>query len=256
MALRLSLANAVRGIVAGLVFLAVPLAADVVYPRFTAPVVDAAAVLPAADKQAITQKLLDLQAKSNIQFAVATVPSLGGEEIEPYANGLFRAWKLGQKDVNNGLLLVVAPTEHRLRFEVGYGLEGTMTDIQSKLIIANTMVPKLKAGNAAGAIEAGVNDAITVLTSDKANWPRRLQPEDTDDTTIIIVLLIAAFVLFLLFRAFVRWRHWSFPIVMSSGGNSYSDANYGGSDSGSSGGDSFSGGGGGDSGGGGASGSW
>ena len=66
--------------------------------------------------------------KSGIQLVVATVPTLDGEEIEPYANGLFRFWKLGEAKENNGVLLLVAPKEHKMRIEVGYGLEGTLTD--------------------------------------------------------------------------------------------------------------------------------
>ena len=242
-----------------LLFAAVrPGAADPSYPRFTAPVVDAAGVLSDADRADITRQVLDLQSKSAIQFAIATIPSLDGEEIEPYANGLFRDWKLGQKDVNNGLLLVVAPKEHKLRFEVGYGLEGVMTDLQAKLIIANTMVPKLKADDTAGAIRAGVADAITVLTTDKANWPRRLKPAEEDDQTtdIIIACVVMFIVVLLILRTFRRrragagWGPWVAGSGIGAANDSFTDSGS------SSGGDSFSGGGGGDSGGGGASGSW
>ncbi len=72
----------------------------------------------------LERKLADLEQKSRIQLVVATVPSLGGEEIEPYANELFRAWKLGDAKDNNGALLLIAPKERRVRIEVGYGLEG------------------------------------------------------------------------------------------------------------------------------------
>ena len=91
-------------------------------------------------------KLADLEQKSTIQLVVATVPSLGGQEIEPYANALFRHWRLGQKDKNNGVLFLIAPNEHRMRIEVGYGLEGTLTDATSKLIIANAAAPRFKNG--------------------------------------------------------------------------------------------------------------
>lgn len=240
------------------IVLVVPAVADPAYPPFTAPVVDAAGVLSSQDEAAITQTLLDLQAKSGIQFAVATVPSLGGEEIEPYANALFRRWKLGQKVVNNGLLLLVAPKERRLRFEVGYGLEGVMTDLQAKLIIANAMVPKLKAGDAAGAIKAGVDDAITVLTTDKANWPARLKPAtDAEDTSDLVVGLIVIFIIVVAIILTLRrrrggpgWGPWATGAGIGAASDSFADSNS------SSGGDGFSGGGGGDSGGGGASGSW
>jgi uncharacterized protein len=239
----------------GLVFaLALPAGAEPDYPAFSAPVVDAANVLPAADKADITRKLLDLQERTGVQFAVATVPSLGGEEIEPYANELFRQWKLGQKGVNNGLLLVLAPNERKLRFEVGYGLEGSFTDLQSKLIQHNTMVPKLKAGDPAGALKAGVDDAITVLTSDKAALPERLkQPANAGQPGNGFVLFFFAFILFIVIAGMIQRRRgassgWWLPgaIIGSGGGSGWSSSD-------SSSGDSFSGGGGGDSGGGGSS---
>ena len=99
-------------------------------------------------------KLADLEDKSGIQLVVATVNSLQGEEIEPYANELFRTWKLGEKTKNNGVLLLVAPNEHRVRIEVGYGLEGTLTDALSKIIITNAIAPRFKAGDFGGGIRA------------------------------------------------------------------------------------------------------
>ena len=113
----------------------------------TGRVVDDAHVLSPATQAALEAKLADLEQKSTIQLVVATVPDLGGDEIEPYANALFREWKLGQKDKNNGVLFLIAPQQHRMRIEVGYGLEGTLTDATSKLIIANAdsqAAPKVK----------------------------------------------------------------------------------------------------------------
>ena len=104
---------------------------------------------------------------------VATVKSLDGQRIEPYANELFRAWKLGEKAKNNGVLLLVAPNERKVRIEVGYGLEGTLTDALSKIIITNAIAPRFKAGDFAGGIERGVEDIITTLTADAGEW----QPE-------------------------------------------------------------------------------
>ena len=96
--------------------------------------------------------------------------SLDGQEIEPYANELFRSWKLGEKTKNNGVLLLVAPNERRVRIEVGYGLEGTLTDALSKVIIANAIAPRFKAGDFGGGITRGVDDIITVLTTDASEW--------------------------------------------------------------------------------------
>ena len=97
---------------------------------------------------------------------VATVNSLEGQDIEPYANELFRNWKLGEKAKNNGVLLLVAPNERRVRIEVGYGLEKTLTDALSKVIIVNAITPRFKAGDFSGGISRGVDDIITVLTTD------------------------------------------------------------------------------------------
>ena len=124
-------------------------------------------------RSAIEPKLADLEAKSGIQLVVATVNSLEGQEIEPYANELFRAWKLGEKTKNNGVLLLVAPNERRVRIEVGYGLEGTLTDALSKVIITNAITPRFKTGDFGGGISRGVDDIITVLTTDASEWEKR-----------------------------------------------------------------------------------
>jgi uncharacterized protein len=232
------------------------------YPAFTGLVVDDAHVLSSDDRAALTRKLEDLQQKTGVQFAVATVPSLGGLEIEPYANALFRKWGAGQKGANNGLLLILAPNERKLRFEVGYGLEGAMTDAQSKLILRNSMVPKLKAKDPAGALKAGVDDAIAVLTNKDAALPQAAGSDDSlFATTFFVIFLVGVLilvVLILLARAVRRsggtstssssgtgWQWGSAAGGVSSGSDTSSGS--------SSGGDSFSGGGGGDSGGGGAS---
>ena len=124
-------------------------------------------------RAALEPKLADLEAKSGIQLVVATVASLEGQEIEPYANELFRTWKLGEKTKNNGVLLLVAPNERRVRIEVGYGLEGTLTDALSKVIITNAITPRFKTGDFGGGISRGVDDIITVLTTDASEWQKR-----------------------------------------------------------------------------------
>ncbi len=140
------------------------------YPPLTGRIVDQANVIPASMRAALEAKLADLESKSGIQLVVATVNSLQGEEIEPYANELFRTWKLGEKTKNNGVLLLVAPNEHRVRIEVGYGLEGTLTDALSKVIITNAIAPRFKTGDFGGGISRGIDDIITVLTTDSSEW--------------------------------------------------------------------------------------
>jgi uncharacterized protein len=224
------------------------------FPALSGRIVDQANIIPAATRNAIEQKLAGLEAKSGIQLVVATVASLEGQEIEPYANELFRTWKLGQKDKNNGVLLLVAPKEHRVRIEVGYGLEGTLTDALSTIIITNAITPRFKTGDFAGGIARGVDDVITVLTTDSADWQQRpalrLDHAPSRDPTnwILFAVLLVVVTLCIVWPSF-RWfaLNMALNILLSSGSSS------GGSSSGGGGG--FSGGGG-SSGGGGASGSW
>lgn len=223
------------------------------FPALTGRIVDQANIIPAATRDAIEQKLADLEAKSGIQLVVATVTSLEGQEIEPYANELFRTWKLGQKEKNNGVLLLVAPKEHRVRIEVGYGLEGTLTDALSKVISSNAITPRFKTGDFAGGVSRGIDDIITVLTTDSADWQQRpalrLDNAPTRDPTnwILFALLFIVVALCIVWPSF-RWfaLNLALNILLSSGSSSSGS---------SSGGGGFSGGGG-SSGGGGASGSW
>jgi uncharacterized protein len=223
------------------------------YPALSGRVVDQANIIPTATRDAIEPKLADLETKSGIQLVVATVKSLEGEEIEPYANELFRTWKLGEKAKNNGVLLLVAPNERRVRIEVGYGLEGTLTDALSKVIITNAMAPRFKAGDFGDGIARGVDDIITVLTTDSSEWQQRpelrldSQPGSDPVSWVLMVGLIGLVILLMASPSF-RWFFLNFLLSSAISGSSRG----GGFSSGSGG---FSGGGG-SSGGGGASGSW
>src|SRR5262245_21406910 len=109
------------------------------FPALTGRVVDEASILDRAQIDELTGKLVALETKTTDQLVVATVRSLRGTSVEDYGNRLFREWKLGQKDKNNGVLLLVAPNEHKVRIEVGYGLEGTLTDAISRFIIETSI---------------------------------------------------------------------------------------------------------------------
>jgi uncharacterized protein len=234
------------------------------FPPLTGRVVDDAKILSPITAANLERKLADLEQKSGIQLVVATVPSLGGQEIEPYANELFRAWKLGEAKKNNGVLLLIAPKEHRVRIEVGYGLEGTLTDAISSLIIANAITPRFRAGDFNGGVTRGVDDIITALTTDAAEW----KPKPTDmraehDASLLDTLapfLIFLFIMFVISRMGRRGRGGGnvvfIPMGMGRGGGfggGFGGGGFGGGFSGGGGG--FSGGGG-SSGGGGASGGW
>lgn len=143
------------------------------FPPLTGRIVDQAGIVPDETEAALTARLAELEARSGIQLIVATVKSLEGQEVEPYAVDLFRHWQLGAKVKNNGVLLLIAPNERRVRIEVGYGLEGTLTDAISSVIIANAITPRFKAGDFGGGIARGIDDIITVLTTDASEWQRR-----------------------------------------------------------------------------------
>ncbi|WIM12660.1 YgcG family protein [Enhydrobacter sp.] len=235
------------------------------FPPLTGRVVDQANVIPAETRRALESRLAGLEAKSGIQLVVATVNSLDGMEIEPYANELFRTWKLGEKTKNNGVLLLVAPKERRVRIEVGYGLEGTLTDALSKVIITNAIVPRFKTGNFGDGIVRGVDDIITVLTTDASDWQKRpsLRLDDEEQTGPMDWIIVAGLIgLVLLLAVSPGFRFFFFNILLSTMASSGGTYRRGGGFSGGgfpggggSSGGGFSGGGG-SSGGGGASGSW
>ena len=229
------------------------------YPALTGRVVDAANILSPVTDADLERKLADLEQKSGIQLVVATVPSLDGEEIEPYANELFRFWKLGEAKKNNGALLLIAPKERRVRIEVGYGLEGTLTDAISSLIVANAIAPRFKAGDFNGGVTRGVDDIITTLTTNSAEWKPKSQDVRTEqDATLfdaIAPFLIFLFIMFVLSR--FRGRGGGNVVFIPMGGGGFGGGFGGGGFGGGGfgGGGGFSGGGG-SSGGGGASGGW
>jgi uncharacterized protein len=238
-----------------------PAAADPNFPTLSGRVVDQANVLSPDTRSALTVKLKDLEEKSGIQLVVATVSSLDGLEVEPYANQLFRAWKLGEAQKNNGVLFLIAPKEHKVRIEVGYGLEGTLTDATSKIIIVNAVAPRFKAGDFNAGASRGVDDIITTLTTDSSDWQKRpiVRTEDVGPALFgigvpLLVLVIFVFVFIQIARQQGGIGRALLYIWLTSGnsrgGGGFSDSGFSGG-----GGDSFSGGGG-SSGGGGASGSW
>lgn len=238
------------------------------FPELTGRVVDQANILPAGTRDALEQELAALEDKSGIQFVVATVNSLQGQEIEPYATDLYRHWGLGEKTRNNGVLLLVAPKEKKIRIEVGYGLEGTLTDALSKVVIVNAIAPRFKTGDFAGGVTRGVDDVITILTTDSSEWTKKPQVRMDDPESAfeaILPFLIFALVVFVLWNdsrggggPSGRGRGGGggpFVILPGPGpGWGGGGGSFGGGFGG--GGGDFSGGGGGMSGGGGASGDW
>ena len=177
------------------------------FPPLTGRVVDQANIISAQGRSDLETKLKDLENKSGIQLVVATVKSLEGSDIETYANELFRNWKLGEAKKNNGVLLMIAPNEHKVRIEVGYGLEGTLTDALSSVIISSAIVPRFKANDFTGGIERGVDGIISVLSGDTADWQQPKPSVRTEDSAplsnelfLILFVLVVVFVVWSLIR--------------------------------------------------------
>jgi len=236
------------------------------FPALTGRVVDQAGVMTAQSRNDLETKLKELEDKSSIQLVVATVKSLQGSDVETYTNELFRFWKLGEAKKNNGALLLIAPAEHKVRIEVGYGLEGILTDALSSVIISSAIVPRFKAGDFSGGIERGVDGIVSVLSGDTADWQPKVRVRSDDASSVINDLLVPLFPMLIFF---VIWylmgsatgsgsrrvtRQGGRAIIIPYGGSTWGSG-WGGGIGGGGFGGGFSGGGG-SSGGGGASGSW
>lgn len=273
-----SQARAILALLLAALALLAPLAAraEPSFPKLTGRVVDGANIIPADEKARLEQKLAALEQQSGRQVVVATLADLQGYDIADYGYQLGRNWGIGEKDKNTGAILIVAPKERKVRIEVGYGLEGILTDGMSSLIIQQQIVPKFKAGDMAGGIEAGTDAIIQQLTlppdqarSVAATADRqaaaRPQSHGVAPGTIFFIVLIVFFVVIpAIRRGFGGRRYYGGsglgPLIvfdalshMADRGGGGGWGGGGGSDWGGGGG--FSGGGG-SFGGGGASGSW
>ena len=144
------------------------------YPALSGRVVDTADLLPPEDERALARELQQLEQAQGHQVVVATVPSLGGRDIESYANGLFREWKLGRANENDGVLFLVARDDRQTRIEVGYGLEGTLTDTEASLIVQGTVLPQFRGGRFARGIVAGTQAIADKLWD--SDLPRPARP--------------------------------------------------------------------------------
>lgn len=242
------------------------------YPDLAGRITDNAHLLSADDRAAIEAELAALEAKSTDQIAVVTVPSLDGYAIEDYGIGLARKWQIGQKGKDNGILLIVAPNERKVRIEVGRRLEPVMTDTLSKIIIQNAILPKFRRGDFSGGVRDGVRDVKDVLlgdaeaVKDRAKGGRAPQSDPTIWIHLAIWLAIIALIIWVNYRtenqleanlspaerARMRRRGQAGRTIIIPGG--WSSGSGGGWSSGGGGG-GWSGGGG-DFGGGGASGDW
>lgn len=241
------------------------LAAEPKFPVLTGRIVDGAGLLDSSTRARLEGQLAAHEEKSTDQLVVVTLPDLQGFEIADFGYRLGRFWKVGQKEKNNGALLIVAVKERKVRIEVGYGLEGQLTDALTRVIIETAIVPRFKAGDFAGGITAGVDAMLKVLTGDAAELQKRAAQLKANENIGWIEIAVIAIFLFIVVviilqavrgaqNPALRGRRGSVmrggPVIFGPSSGGFSGGWSSGSDSGG-----FSGGGG-SFGGGGSSGDW
>jgi len=236
--------------------LIVPAAASPAFPALTGRVVDGANILAPATESQITQKLAALEAKTSRQLVVVTLASLQGYEISDYGYQLGRAWGIGQKKLNNGVLFIIAPKERATRIEVAYGLEPILTDALSSVIIQTHVLPRFRKNDYDGGIAAGTDALIQQLSLDRSEAEARAAAaaqrggnEEEMPDWLALLLILGIF-------GYMFYQAWAHPGRGGGGGPWIGGGGGGGwSGGGGRGGGGF-GGGGGSFGGGGATGRW
>jgi uncharacterized protein len=178
--------------------------ADVAVPQLTGRVVDQTGTLSSGDIASLTQKLRDFETRKGSQVAVLIVPTTQPETIEQFSIRVAEAWKVGRKKIDDGAILVVAKNDRHLRIEVGYGLEGVLTDATSRRIIDEDITPKFKGGDFAGGISAGVDRMMRVIDGETLPAPEPPRWQGNDVFSVIDpfnpFVIIAVFVFGALFR--------------------------------------------------------
>jgi uncharacterized protein len=174
--------------------------ADVAVPPLTGRVVDQTGTLSSGDIASLTQTLKNLELRKGSQIAVLIVPTTEPETIEQFSIRVAEAWKIGRKKIDDGALLVIAKNDRKLRIEVGYGLEGALTDVTSRRIIDEIITPRFRNGDFAGGISAGVDRIIRVVDGEPLPTPVRPQQAPSSPSwdifdlfnpfTIIAVLIV------------------------------------------------------------------
>ncbi|MEM6926540.1 MAG: TPM domain-containing protein [Myxococcota bacterium] len=221
------------------------------FPTLSGRVVDEAGLLSARTEQALVADLAGLEAQTGAQLVVVTLPDLQGYPIEEFGYQLGRHWGIGRADEDDGVLLIVAEAERKVRIEVGYGLEGVLTDAWSSVTIRRVIVPRFRQGDFDGGVLAGSRAIVEQLGADPETQRARVRDaarprarDDADQLAALLPFLIILFVLLVTFGGRGRGRG------IYVGGGSYGGGGWSGG-----GGGGFSGGGG-SFGGGGASGGW
>jgi len=225
-------------------------AAEPDFPALTGRVVDNASILSAATIQNLTGMLEKHEQATGEQVVVVTLKSLGGFAIEDFGYRLGRHWGIGQKGKNTGAMLIVVPSEHKVRIEVGYGLEGKLTDAISRTIIDGYILTNFRRGDYNAGVLAGTASILTVLGGGTVTGTEAVTSSSGPPWNWVLPLVIMIFFIFMLLRNLFGSSYGYYRRGFRGYGGS-SDGGF----SGGGGGGGFSGGGG-SFGGGGASGSW
>ena len=182
-------------IAALLLFAGAVIAAEPVYPALTGRVTDEAGILSQQTRQQLDAMLAQHEQATRQQIVVVTLKSLQGFTIEDFGYQLGRHWGIGEKDKNTGALLIVAPNEHEVRIEVGYGLEGQLTDARSRTIIEGTILPAFRRGDFDAGVRDGAAAIVLALGGDVAAMSQPPpQEEFTPEQTFIAFALLFLFI--------------------------------------------------------------
>ncbi len=204
------------------------LALDV--PPLTGRVVDLAHVLPNSTVESLTTQLAAHEAQSSNQVALLIISSLEGEPLEEFSHRGATTWKLGQKGTDNGVLLLVAIAERKVRIEVGYGLEGVLTDIRSAQIIRNEIVPRFRVGDIPGGVTGGINAILKTIEGTYQASEKTIPRQESDVVGQVVVAVVVGLVVGMLFMNIHRFigpvagagistllAPWLVPALMASG---------------------------------------
>jgi len=165
----------------GLAFAADPPADPIPVPKLTGHVVDLTGTLTSPERERIDAKLRDFEQSRGSQVAVLLVPSIGPEAIEDFATRVTDAWRLGRKGVDDGVLFVIAKQERKMRIQTGRGVQGTLTDILSKRIVADIVAPRFRTGDFAAGVNDGVDAIMKAIEGEDLPLPAK-KPQRKVDT--------------------------------------------------------------------------
>ena len=225
-------------------------------PSPTHWVTDNAGFLSQAEREQLDDRLRRFEAQTGHQVIVWIGKTTGDTPLEDWTVRAFAKWKIGRKGLDDGAVLFVFASDHKLRIEVGYGLEGSLTDARSSEIIRNTIVPKIRSGDNDGAIDSGVDEMIAAIGGQPGSSPSSGAAEKMSIYAVLFLSIVIFGIAFVIIRGVIRNPSLAWAVLYTLASSRGSGGGFGGGGGGFSGGGGGFSGGGGSSGGGGASGSW